>query len=246
MSEDANARSGRDDELLIHGPSDTAHALRRVTVALERVAEATGVAVAWLTLPMVVGTFVIVVLRYAFGIGWIWMQEGVLWLHAAVFMLGASYTLRHAAHVRVDIFYRELSARRQALIDIAGTLLFLIPMSVFVLAISWDYVAVSWRIGEGSRDAGGLPFPFVPLLKSVIPLTAVLLLTQALAMLAANVPKLLGEPGPPGAPGARHAPSAPPARSVHGAPSAQRAPNAHRARSARGTEPVSPPPPGGA
>jgi TRAP-type mannitol/chloroaromatic compound transport system permease small subunit len=169
--------------------------------ALRRVSELTGSLVAWLTLPMVLGTLVIVILRYAFDLGWIWMQESVVWIHAAVFMLAAAYTLNRDEHVRVDIFYRDMSPRRKALVNVAGTLLFLLPVSVFLLVVSWDYVAVSWRIHEASREAGGLPYPFVPLLKSVIPMTAFLLILQGAADLISGILTLIqpagGAPSPP-------------------------------------------------
>ena len=148
---------------------------------LERLADFTGAAIAWLTVLMVVGTFVIVVLRYAFDLGWIAMQESITWMHAAVFMLGAAYTLKEDEHVRVDIFYRRLPGKRRALVDLAGTLVFLLPVSLFLMASSWDYVATSWAIHESSREAGGLPYPFVPILKSLIPATAVLLTLQGIA-----------------------------------------------------------------
>jgi TRAP-type mannitol/chloroaromatic compound transport system permease small subunit len=164
----------------------TAHNLRALSVALKRVSEFTGTLVAWLTLPMVLGTFVIVVLRYALDVGWIWMQEGVVWLHAAVFMLAAAYTLNRDEHVRVDIFYRRMSLRGQAIVNVLGVCLFLLPMSIFIFAISWDYVSVSWQIREGSREAGGLPYPFVPVLKSIIVVTAILLVLQAVSDLIAN------------------------------------------------------------
>lgn len=179
---------------------DTADKLRWLSDALQRISEVTGKAVAWLTLPMVIGTFVIVVLRYAFDLGYIWMQEGVVWLHAAVFMLAAAYTLKHDEHVRVDIFYRRMTPRKRALVDVLGILVFLLPVSIFILSASWDYVAVSWRIGEGSREAGGLPFPFVPLLKSAIPLASLLLVIEGVAELMRRVLVLLGkaEAPPPG------------------------------------------------
>ena len=170
----------------------TADKLRWLSDALHRISEITGALVSWLTLPMVVGTFVIVVLRYAFDVGWIWMQEGVVWLHALVFMLAAAYTLRHDAHVRVDIFYRRLPRRRQALVDVLGIVLLLLPVSAFILSVSWDYVEASWRIREGSREAGGLPYPFVPLLKSAIPLTALLLVIEGVAGLMTRVLVLTG------------------------------------------------------
>lgn len=150
---------------------------------LERFSELTGAATAWLTILMVLGTFIVVVLRYAFDLGWIAFQESITWMHAAVFMLGAAYTLKEDEHVRVDIFYRRMPGRRRALVDLIGTLVFLLPVSIFLAASSWDYVATSWAIQESSREAGGLPYPFVPILKSLIPATAALLGLQAVANL---------------------------------------------------------------
>ena len=155
--------------------------MRSISEKLRYFSELSGRLIAWLMLPMVVGTFVIVVLRYAFDLGWIWMQESITWMHAAVFMLASAYTLNRDEHVRVDIFYRDMSARAKAWVDLGGTLLFLVPVAVFLIVTSWEYVAVSWQISEGSREAGGLPYPFVPLLKSVIPLTAIMLLAQGVA-----------------------------------------------------------------
>lgn len=156
--------------------------MHAVSAALRAVSEITGRAIAWLTLPMVFGTFVVVLLRYQFDLGWIWMQEGITWLHAVTFMLASAYTLDRDEHVRVDVFYRGMSPRGRALTDLLGTLAFLVPMAVFIFVASYDYVAVSWAIREGSREAGGLPYPFVPLLKTVIPLTAVLVLMQGVAI----------------------------------------------------------------
>ena len=167
----------------------------KVREALERLSEVTGAVVAWLTVLMVIGTFVIVVLRYAFDLGWIAMQESITWMHAAVFMLGAAYTLKRDEHVRVDIFYRRMSARRRALVDLAGTAVFLLPMAVFLTVSSWDYVATSWAIREASREAGGLPYPFVPILKSLIPATALMLTLQGVAILIGSV-LTLREPSP--------------------------------------------------
>lgn len=155
----------------------------------------TGQSIAWLTLPMVAGTFVIVVLRYGFGVGWIWMQEGVLWIHALVLMLAAAYTLRLDQHVRVDIFYRRMPPRGRALVDVLGICLFLLPVTLFIAIVSFDYVAVSWSIREGSREAGGLPYPFVPLLKSVIILAPVLLVIEAVARLLSGALVLAGVDG---------------------------------------------------
>lgn len=142
-----------------------------------------GRATAWLVLVMVLVTFLIVALRYVFDSGWIWLQESVTWMHAAVFTLAAAYALARDEHVRVDIFYRNFSPRRKALVDAAGSLFLLLPVSVFLIWSSWDYVAAAWSIRESSREAGGLIFPFVPILKSFIPIMSAMLLLQAIGML---------------------------------------------------------------
>lgn len=153
-----------------------ADAIDRFTVAVGRVS-------AWLTLIMVVLTFVIVVLRYAFDLGWIWLQESVTWMHAAVFMLAAAYTLARDEHVRVDIFYRDMPPRRRAMVNALGTILFLVPVALFLLWSSWEYVSVSWSIREASPEAGGLVFPLLSILKSFIPLMSGLLLIQGASIL---------------------------------------------------------------
>ena len=135
---------------------------------IDRFSEATGKLVAWLTLVMVIVTFVIVIMRYVFDAGFIWLQESVIWLHAAVFMLGAAYTLKHDEHVRVDVFYGATSVRRKAWIDLLGVLVFLLPLCIFLLIKSYDFAATSWLINESSREPGGLPYPLIPLAKSIL------------------------------------------------------------------------------
>lgn len=143
--------------------------------------EWTGRGLAWLTLLMVLAMFFIVVMRYAFDWGSIAFQESVIYMHAIVLMLGAAYTLKHGGHVRVDIFYRQASNRRQGWVDTAGLALLLIPTGVFIFWVSWDYVAASWSLREASREAGGLPIVY--LLKSLMLLAALLLLLQSLSEL---------------------------------------------------------------
>ena len=136
-----------------------------------------GKSVAWLTVVMVLLTFTIVVLRYGFNLGWIWLQESLTYLHVAVFTIVAAWTLQQDGHVRVDIFYAEMPERKRALVDLLGSLVFLIPFCIFVLVIAWPYVANSWKLLESSREAGGLPLVF--LLKSLIMVLPALLLAQA-------------------------------------------------------------------
>jgi len=136
-----------------------------------------GKSVAWLTVVMVLLTFTIVVLRYGFNLGWIWLQESLTYLHVAVFTIAAAWTLQQDGHVRVDIFYAEMPKKKRALMDLLGSLIFLIPFCIFVLVIAWPYVANSWKLLEGSREAGGMPLVF--LLKSLIMVLPALLLAQA-------------------------------------------------------------------
>ena len=163
-----------------------------VASVLDRISAATGKAASWLTLAMVVFTFVIVVLRYLFDTGVIWLQESVTWMHAAVFMLGAAYTLQAEEHVRVDIFYRQMSDSRKAWVNLLGFFLFLLPLSIFFVVESFDYVSASWRIREVSRDAGGLPYPFVPLLKSVLLIMPVAIALQGVSMIIRAIRTLRG------------------------------------------------------
>jgi TRAP-type mannitol/chloroaromatic compound transport system permease small subunit len=144
---------------------------------LRRFIELSGQTVAWLTLVMVLLTFAIVILRYGFNLGWIWLQESLTYLHVAVFTVVAAWTLQQDGHVRVDIFYAGMSDQKRAQVDMAGTLLFLVPLCVFILVIAWPYVANSWKLLETSREAGGLPLVF--LLKSLMMVMPVLLLVQA-------------------------------------------------------------------
>jgi len=136
-----------------------------------------GRGVSWLTLAMVLLTFAVVVLRYGFNQGWIWLQESVTYLHATVFMVAAAWAYQTDDHVRVDIFFRDGSSRYKDGVNLAGTLLLLVPFSLFLLIIGWNYVAASWATTEASREAGGLPLVF--LLKSLILIMPALLLLQS-------------------------------------------------------------------
>ena len=151
--------------------------------ALERVVEWSGHCVAWLTVVMVLVTFLVVVLRYFFSIGYIWLQEVSVYLHALVFLLGAAYTLSRDEHVRVDVFYRRFAERTRRRIDMLGTVVFLLPTLAVIGWTTFDYVLRAWVDREASRQTGGLPYPFVPLLKTAILVAVILLAIQALAWL---------------------------------------------------------------
>lgn len=164
--------------------------------AINNLNEWIGKTISWLTLLMVVTTFIIVLLRYAFDIGWIALQESVNYMHVVVFMLGFAYTLKHNAHVRVDIIYQRCSHKAQAWIDCIGTLLLLLPVCVFIIWSSWEYVLSAWEIKESSRNSGGLPSVY--LLKTGIIIMAGLLILQGISLFLNNLIIALGleqEPG---------------------------------------------------
>jgi TRAP-type mannitol/chloroaromatic compound transport system permease small subunit len=142
-----------------------------------------GRAVSWCALALVLIQFIAVVQRYVFGIGWIWVEESIVYLHATLFMAGAAYTLLEDGHVRVDIFYADAPARRRAWIDLLGTVFFLWPVAVLIFVKAWPYVAASWAVWERSAETSGIPAVF--LLKSLILLFAALIALQGLSMAAA-------------------------------------------------------------
>ncbi|MCU4674909.1 TRAP transporter small permease subunit [Catenovulum sp. 2E275] len=153
--------------------------LKKLINQIDKFAECTGKLMGWLSIIVVLLMAAIVVLRYAFNIGSIALQESVIYFHSAVFLLGSAYTLKHNEHVRVDLFYAKFSARGKAWVNLLGSLLLLLPVSVFILVMSWSFVLDSWQIMEASNEAGGLPFIYI--LKSFIPLFCLFLIIQAVA-----------------------------------------------------------------
>jgi len=152
---------------------------------IDRFSQYTGRIVSWLSLFIVCLTFLVVLLRYVFDLGWISLQEAILYGHSLLFMLGMSYTLQQDRHVRVDIFYRTASPRAQAWVNLFGAVCLLLPVCLFIFWSSLDYVIASWRVLEGSREAGGLDLVY--LLKSIIPLMALLLIVQGVAQVLHSV-----------------------------------------------------------
>jgi TRAP-type mannitol/chloroaromatic compound transport system permease small subunit len=134
-------------------------------------------------------TLAIVILRYGFNAGSIIAQESVMYMHALVFMLGIPYALKHGAHVRVDVFAERLGERGRVWVEVMGHCLFLLPVCLTIMILSTPYVLASWRVFEGSSEVGGLPAIF--LLKTLIPLTAGLLMLQGTAELFSLIPRLL-------------------------------------------------------
>ena len=161
----------------------------KTLVSLESFIDWSGRTVSWLSLFLVLITFTIVVLRYIFDSGSIALQEITSYLHATIFLVGMAYTLQQDAHVRVDVFYSRCSARTKAWINLSGALFLLLPFMLFVSWVSLLYIADSWSVLEGSREAGGLPGVF--LLKSLILVMTFLLSLQAFIQIARDIETIL-------------------------------------------------------
>ncbi len=157
----------------------------KLAAVMEKISVFSGQTISWLTLLMVLTTFAIVVLRYVFQMGWVAMQESVIYMYALVFLIGIPYTLKQDGHVRVDIFYCGMSPRSKAWVNLLGNIFLLIPVTLFIAWISWDYVAASWALKEQSGEAGGLPGVY--LLKSSILIMTLLLLIQGFSQLLFNL-----------------------------------------------------------
>lgn len=173
-------------------PSIT-NALHRLVRLLDGVTALTGLLIPWLTLALVIVTCMVVIMRYFFATGSIALQESMIYMHGAIFMFGMAWTLKQGGHVRVDVFYRNLPPKTQAWIDVAGGLLFLLPLCVLIFWLSWDYVLNSWAIREKSYEGSGLPYVY--LLKTLILAMPATLLSQGIAETLKNVLFALGAGG---------------------------------------------------
>jgi TRAP-type mannitol/chloroaromatic compound transport system permease small subunit len=167
-----------------------------IAAGIDRLTATIGRAVSWCLLGMVVVQVAVVLMRYLLGLGSIWLTETILYAHATLFMGAAAWTLHQGGHVRVDIFHAGASPRTRALVDLVGALFLLLP---FVGVLAWfalPYVARSWAIFERSPEASGLPLVF--LLKTLIPLFALLLGLQGIAQAARAWLTLVGAAPAPG------------------------------------------------
>jgi TRAP-type mannitol/chloroaromatic compound transport system permease small subunit len=160
------------------------HYVRKLITIIDNFTEWTGCIISWATLLMVFLTGLIVFMRYFFEVGSIALQESLTYLHALVFLMGAGFTLKRKGHVSIDIFYQKLSPHTQAIIQILGTLTFLMPVCIVILTLSWDYVISSWSIREVSREAGGLPYIY--LLKTLLITMPACILLQGVSEVIKN------------------------------------------------------------
>ncbi|MBD8513924.1 TRAP transporter small permease subunit [Photobacterium sp. WH77] len=130
-----------------------------------------------------------VVMRYAFNHVSIAMQEMEWHLFSAVFLLGVPYALKAGGHVRVDVFYERFTLKTRAIIDLLGTLFFLLPFCILVYWYGVDYMKESYSLGESSGDPGGLPYRW--LIKGLIPLSFLFMAISGIGMLLHNINRLV-------------------------------------------------------
>lgn len=175
-------------------PDAIAALLDRSARAIDAISETLADAVRWLALALVLITVTVVIQRYVFGASSTKLQESVIYFHALLFLLSSASTLLHGGHVRVDIVYTRLSQAGKAWTDLAGYYLALVPMCVLILMTSRSYVGGAWRILERSRESDGLPLVF--LLKTAIPVFAVMMILQGLSMAARAALTLSGREAP--------------------------------------------------
>ena len=152
-----------------------------IAQTIDSVSRGVGNAVAFAAIAMALVTTTVVILRYGFGHGAIAAQESVLYLHGALFMLGAAPTLLTDKHVRVDVFYRNFTDRQKHWVNTIGHTVFTLPFCTLIVFGSWGYVSESWSIMESSPEPGGIPAVF--LLKTLIPAMALLLALQAVSLI---------------------------------------------------------------
>ena len=158
--------------------------MKNIANLFDNINRYTGYICAFLVVLMTANVFIVVFLRYLFGISFIWLQETYVWMHAYIFMAGAGFTYLNDAHVRIDIIYRSSSKVYKAIVDLVGNIFLLMPFLYIIWSYSFPFVYKSFQINEVSREAGGLPMLF--LLKAAILIFAFLLFIQALSKLINN------------------------------------------------------------
>jgi TRAP-type mannitol/chloroaromatic compound transport system permease small subunit len=140
---------------------------------LRKIIDSVGHLCSLLMLLMVLNVFYDVIMRYFFNDVSIGMQELEWHLFGAMFMFGIGYTFKEDGHVRVDVFYDKMSIRSQAFVNIFGSIVFALPITLLILYFSIDYTYQAYEMGEGSADPGGLPYRWI--IRSVIPISSVFL-----------------------------------------------------------------------
>lgn len=152
--------------------------MERLSHYINSLNETVGRAAAWLMVPLIFLVSFDVIARKAFSFTRIWIMDLEWHLFALIFLLAAGYTLKADRHVRVDLFYERFSQRDKALVDLVGSLVFLIPWCLAVIWFAFGYARESFLMGEGASEPGGLPARY--LIKFSVVIGIVMLLLQGI------------------------------------------------------------------
>tara|TARA_B100001248_G_scaffold56294_1_gene37428 strand:+ start:8087 stop:8578 length:492 start_codon:yes stop_codon:yes gene_type:complete len=163
--------------------------MKKISHIIDLFNEKIGILTSYLAIPLILITFFVAFMRYALDFGSIAIQEITIYLHALIFTVGASYTLKNNMHVRIDIFYNKFSDNLKKNINLFGTIFFLLPSCILIFITSFNYVISSIMLLESSKEAGGLPILYI--LKSYILLMVFTLFLQAISEIIKNSRKEL-------------------------------------------------------
>ena len=163
--------------------------MKKISHIIDLFNEKIGILTSYLVIPLILITFFVAFMRYALDFGSIAIQEITIYLHALIFTVGASYTLKNNMHVRIDIFYDKFSDNLKKNINLFGTIFFLLPSCILIFITSFNYVISSIMLLESSKEAGGLPILYI--LKSYILLMVFTLFLQAISEIIKNCRKEL-------------------------------------------------------
>lgn len=123
---------------------------------IDKINEIVGKNVSWLILVAVLISAGNATIRKAFDISsnaWLELQW---YLYGTVFLLAAAYTLLNNEHIRIDIVSNIWSKRTRDWVDLFCHVFFLVPFCLLMVYLAWPWVALSYRSGEMSANAGGL------------------------------------------------------------------------------------------
>ena len=163
--------------------------MKKISHIIDLFNEKIGILTSYLAIPLILITFFVAFMRYALDFGSIAIQEITIYLHALIFTVGASYTLKNNIHVSIDIFYNKFSDNLKKNINLFGTIFFLLPSCILIFITSFNYVISSIMLLESSKEAGGLPILYI--LKSYILLMVLTLFLQAISEIIKNSRKEL-------------------------------------------------------
>lgn len=159
--------------------------LKKLERGFDRFADIIGNLTAIAMVLMILNVFYDVIMRYFFRSGSIAMQEMEWHLFSVIILLGIAYTLKEDGHVRVDIIYDKLSARKKALINMLGTVFFILPIAILVGLSSINNAAEAFQSMEISGDPGGLHYRWI--VKALIPVSFLLLTISSIGFFIKNL-----------------------------------------------------------